>query len=182
VEGDSAYRALPGDNLHVLGNERQAAERIFIEKHKPDWVDSAEADKYPPLEKFLATDRKYIDQGWPKIGEDSRPGRMDAKFRTFDSSLRPGFVQPGDRLYRVVDSGSADNSYFWLREAEFNDLKTKSQWRRELAVWKSWNENGEYVVYKVPPGQPLKVWEGRAATQFMDVLLISWKEDVRKYC
>ena len=168
VEGDSAYRALPGDNLHVLGNERQAAERIFIEKHKPDWVDEIGQKKYPALKNFPRGNQKYVEEGWPQIGVDSRHGKEDARFRTFDSSLRAGLVQPGDRLYRVVDPGSADNSYFWLREAEFNDLKTKSQWRRELAVWKSWNENGEYVVYKVPPGQPLKVWEGRAATQSMD--------------
>ncbi|MNJ36897.1 hypothetical protein D3C77_317020 [compost metagenome] len=52
-----------------------------------------------------------------------------------------------------------------MREAEFKALKSKSQWRREFAVWKHWNENGEYIIYTVPPGQPLKVWEGRAGSQ-----------------
>jgi hypothetical protein len=168
VEGDSAYRALPGDNLHVLGNERQAAERIFIEKYKPDWVDSVKKETYPALENFDPENIKYIDQGWPQIGIDSGQGRRDARFRTFDKTLRAELVPPGERLFRVVDPSSADNSYYWLREADFNELKTKSQWRRELAVWKAWNENGEYLIYKVPLGQPLKVWEGRAATQSMN--------------
>lgn len=52
-----------------------------------------------------------------------------------------------------------------MRKAEFDKLTSKGDWRRRFAVWKSWNENGEYVTYTVPPGQPLKVWEGRAATQ-----------------
>ena len=38
-------------------------------------------------------------------------------------------------------------------------LKSKSQWRRRFAVWKSWNENGEYVVYTVRR-TTMKVWEG----------------------
>lgn len=52
-----------------------------------------------------------------------------------------------------------------MRKAEFEKLTSKSDWRKRFAVWKSWNENGEYIVYTVPPGQSLKVWEGRAATQ-----------------
>lgn len=167
VEGDSAYRALPGDNLHVLGSERQAAERMLIEKHKPDWVDEAAQKMYPPLREFPRGHYKFIEEGWPQISKDSSRGKKDAAFRTFDSSLRAGLVQPGERLYRVVDPRSLDNSFFWLREAEFKELSTKSQWRRGLAVWKSWNENGEYLIYKVPPGQPMKIWEGRAATQAM---------------
>ena len=32
-------------------------------------------------------------------------------------------------------------------------------------VWKDWNEDGEFVTYTVPPGKPLKVWEGLTAKQ-----------------
>jgi len=52
-----------------------------------------------------------------------------------------------------------------MHKAEFDRLTSKSEWRRRYAVWKSWNENGEFVTYTVPPRQPLKVWEGRAGTQ-----------------
>ncbi|WP_034940205.1 hypothetical protein, partial [Erwinia mallotivora] len=65
----------------------------------------------------------------------------------------------------MVDPSSGDNNICWMRKAEFDKLTSKGDWRRRFAVWKSWNENGEYVTYTVPPGQPLKVWEGRAATQ-----------------
>jgi hypothetical protein len=50
-------------------------------------------------------------------------------------------------------------------KAEFDKLTRKSDWRRRFAVWKNWNENGEFVTYTIPPGQPMKVWEGRAGTQ-----------------
>ena len=35
----------------------------------------------------------------------------------------------------------------------------------DSGVWKHWNSNGEYVTYVVPPGKPLKVWEGVTASQ-----------------
>lgn len=55
-----------------------------------------------------------------------------------------------------------------MRESEFQRLTSKGEWRRNFAVWKNWNENGEYLVYTIPPGKPLKVWEGRAATQKLE--------------
>jgi len=74
-------------------------------------------------------------------------------------------LTPGTVIYRIIDPSSGDNSICWMRKEEFDRLKSKSEWRRRFAVWKSWNENGEYVTYTVSPKQPLKVWEGAAATQ-----------------
>lgn len=159
VESDNAYRARAGDNTHVLGtyNARAAAELELIKKDQPKWVDKTDSFAHPPLGKFPPENLKYIKQGWPDISNKD--------FKTFDRSLRAAEIAPGEKLFRIVDQNSRDNSICWMREVEFNALKSKDQWRRDFAVWKSWNENGEYIVYTVPPGPSLKVWEGRAATQ-----------------
>lgn len=47
-----------------------------------------------------------------------------------------------------------------------------------FAVWKNWNENGEYVVYTVPPDTTMKVWEGPAASQVRSVTDNGKKVDV----
>ncbi|PQZ87283.1 MULTISPECIES: hypothetical protein [Pseudomonas] len=164
VEGDNAYRARPGNNAHVLGS-RADAELELMRREQPDWVDKVTKAKYPALEVLPPDAVNRINAGWPDISETSKHKGLENAFRTFDASLEASEILPGARLYRVVDPSSGDNSICWMREAEFQALKTKSQWRREYAVWKHWNENGEYVLYTVPPGKSLKVWEGRAGTQ-----------------
>lgn len=164
VEGDNAYRARPGNNAHVLGS-RADAELELLRREKPDWVDVVNEAKYATLMSLSADAMKKINRGWPDISETSKHGGLKSAFKTFDASLAASELSPGTRLYRVVDPSSGDNSICWMREAEFQMLKSKSQWRREYAVWKHWNENGEYVLYTVPPGKSLKVWEGRAGTQ-----------------
>ena len=52
-----------------------------------------------------------------------------------------------------------------MSETDFFKLKSKNDWRRNYAVWASWNSNGEFVTYVVPPGKPLCVWEGVTASQ-----------------
>lgn len=164
VEGDNAYRARIGDNTHVLG-QREAAELELIRRNKPDWVDEVEEIRYRPQTELSKIALSYIAKGWPDISATSKNQGLQNGFKTFDSTMRATIVAPGEKLYRVVDPASRDNSICWMREAEFTTLELKSQWRREFAVWKNWNENGEYVIYTVPPGQPLRVWEGHAATQ-----------------
>ncbi|VVP58906.1 hypothetical protein PS870_05938 [Pseudomonas fluorescens] len=164
VEADGAYRARPGNNSHVLGN-REAGELELLRQKKPDWVDEVETPKYKALKKLPKGALKKIADGWPDISASSKHKGLAGKFGTFDKSMRAAEVLPGERLYRVLDPSSGDNSICWMREAEFKALNSKSQWRREFAVWKHWNENGEYVIYTVPSGDPLKVWEGRAGSQ-----------------
>ena len=162
VEADGIYRARPGVNTHVLG-QRQNAELELLERKKPDWVDEFKDAKYEALQSLPSDASKNIAEGWPDI--------IKTKFNTFHDSVQAVTVDPGSRLYRVVEPGekSYDNGFFWMREAEFQALTTKSEWRRNFAVWKSWNENGEYLVYTVPPGNALKVWEGRAASQTLEL-------------
>ena len=164
VEADGVYRARPGNNSHVLGH-RQNAELELLELKQPDWVDKVDEVKYLALENLRRKDLRSIANGWPDISPTSTHVALKDKFETFDKSMSAVEVAPQTRLYRVLDPSSGDNSICWMRESEFKELKSKSQWRRDYAVWKHWNENGEYVVYSVPPGQPLKAWEGRAATQ-----------------
>lgn len=164
VEADGAYRARPGINTHVLG-QRQDAEFELLKRNKPDWVDKVLKPKYAPLRTLPDGASTKIAGGWPDISATSPHKALNGKFDTFDKSMTAVEVEPQTRLYRVLDPSSGDNSICWMREHEFKALASKGQWRREYAVWKHWNENGEYVVYTVPAGQPLKAWEGRAATQ-----------------
>ncbi|MFK0088441.1 hypothetical protein ACIQUS_14245 [Pseudomonas sp. NPDC090755] len=168
VEADNAYRVRPGNNVHVLG-QRADAELELMKQQRPEWVDEIMEVSFKPLKDLPPDASSHIAKGWPDIRENAK-NPVAGKFTTFDDSLRASSVSGGERLYRVVEPGmnSYDNGTFWMREAEFQKLTSKGEWRRHFAVWKHWNENGEYVVYTVPPGQPLKVWEGRAATQKFD--------------
>ncbi|MCZ4307151.1 hypothetical protein O4G98_20645 [Zoogloeaceae bacterium G21618-S1] len=67
----------------------------------------------------------------------------------------------------MIDPSSADNSICWMRKEEFDQLRSKDDWRDRFAVWANWNSNGEFVTYTVPPGKPLKVWEGETASQVL---------------
>lgn len=169
VEGDNAYRARPGNNAHVLGS-RADAELELMRREQPDWVDKVETIKYTGLIKLPENSLGYIAKGWPDISIESNVRPLKGAFKTFDNSLRAVSIAPGERLYRVLEPGSNsyDNGCFWMREVEFKKITSKSEWRRNFAVWKSWNENGEFLAYTVPPGHPLKVWEGRAATQKLE--------------
>jgi hypothetical protein len=44
-----------------------------------------------------------------------------------------------------------------MSKAEFDQLQSKSVWRKRFAVWMHWNANGEYSTYTVPPGKGLPV-------------------------
>lgn len=164
VEGDNAFRAHVGDNAHLYGGARASEELAYFRREKPDWVDMRSKKRsYPALEEFKG--KEAIADGWPDISERSKNPALRSKFNTFDNSMKAVEIPPGTVIYRVVDPSSSDNNICWMRKAEFDKLTSKSDWRRHFAVWKKWNENGEYVTYITPPGQPLKVWEGRAGTQ-----------------
>lgn len=168
IEGDNAYRAYVGENRHILdekGMNRATEEIELFKREKPGWVDKNVEDKYPALEELNLSQQKEIKNGWPDVSDVSSNGALKGKYDTFDKTMHTVEIPSGTKLYRVVDAGSSDNNICWMREEEFLKLKSKSDWRRNFAVWKSWNENGEYVVYTVPKGEPLKVWEGKAGTQ-----------------
>lgn len=167
VEGDNAFRAHVGENTHLYGATRASEEVALFKREKPDWVDVGKREV--PFESLSDLSNKQIqkieEEHWPDIRKISKNSALKGKFNTFDDSMQATEIAPGTVLYRVVDPSSSDNNICWMRKEEFDKLASKSEWRRRFAVWKSWNENGEFVTYTVPPNQPLKVWEGRAATQ-----------------
>lgn len=163
IEGNSLYRAHTGPNVHKL-NDVQEADLLLAKR--PDWVDVNVVAKYPKLEKLSSLHREKIVEGWPEL----ESGFLTGKYETFHS-MNEAYAEPGERLYRILDpsNNSYDNGAFWLREKDFKALLSKAEWRKRCAVWKSWNENGEYAVYIVPSDQRIKLWEGPAATQELSV-------------
>ncbi|MFE8045769.1 hypothetical protein [Brenneria goodwinii] len=159
IEGNTLYRAHSGLNVHKL---REIEEADLLLAKRPDWVDVNAGAKYKGIQNISATHKDYMADGWP----DLENGFLKGKHKTFHI-MNAAYAEPGERLYRVLDpaNDSYDNGAYWLREKDFLALQSKAEWRKKCAVWKNWNENGEYVVYTVPPGQRIKLWEGPAATQ-----------------
>jgi hypothetical protein len=162
VEADMSYRAVTNThNPHAFKKPTLTAEIEAIKKDRPNWVDI----KRSPPNKPLGASPK-IPPGYPDISGSSTNRALKEKFNTFHTAS-PLEIAPGTTLYRVIDPGSFDNSICWMTKAEFDKLKSKDDWRRKFAVWANWNSNGEYVTYVVPPGPPLKVWEGITGSQLL---------------
>lgn len=162
IESDMAFRATV--NTKNLGKVwfPYLDELEQMKKKIPSWADrnidelANEAHKMPNPPDSQA---HFLKEGYPDIGND---------FKTFAEDVaRATEFKEGEVLYRVISPGSADNSVCWMRESEFLKLKSKDDWRRNFAVWGSWNSNGEYVTYTVPKGG-LKAWEGKAGSQVMN--------------
>lgn len=160
IEADQTYRAYTNTiNPHAFQRPTLDAEIAAFKADKPAWVDAVSKERFPALEQAPS-----IPVGFPNVRSTSGP--LTAKFNTFHD-MAPTEIPPGTTLYRVLDPGSSDNSICWMSKAEFDKLKSKDDWRRGFAVWANWNKNGEFVTYVVPPGQPLKVWEGVTGSQVM---------------
>jgi hypothetical protein len=162
IESDMAHRAyLNSVNPHAFSKVSEAEEVAVFNKAKPGWVDNTGRISFPRL-----SQAPVARSGWTSTVPDAKRGRhpLDNAHETFNT-IQPLTIPPGTKLYRVVDPTSADNSICWMSEAEFKKLKSKDDWRRRFAVWANWNFNGEFVVYTVPPGHGLSVWEGVTASQ-----------------
>lgn len=159
VEADQAYRArINSINPHNFKRPSNEAELDAFRKDKPEWVDEGSDLSYDA--------RKTPDSksGHPDISDEA-PIPLKGAYKTFHGELNAVTYPPGTVLYRIVDPGSNDNSICWMTKAEFDQLKSKAEWRRRFAVKANWNGNGEYVTYTVPPGEGLKAWEGTVASQ-----------------
>lgn len=158
IEADMTYRAYTNSvNPHAFARPSQTAELEAMQAHKPAWVDKGATKKYPSL------GAAPHESGWPDIGKTGQ-GPLRNSFDTFHSAV-PTSYPSGTVLYRVVDPASYDNNVCWMTKTEFDKLKSRDDWRRYFAVWESWNKNGEFVTYTVPPGKPLRAWEGMTASQ-----------------
>ncbi|MEE3664564.1 hypothetical protein V2I52_22025, partial [Brenneria sp. g21c3] len=162
IEGNTLYHTYRGVNVHKLRKLREIEEAELLLVTRPDWADVNAVAKYKGVRELSDVHKRHIAEGWPDLENSFLKGRQN----TFHS-MNAAYAEPGERLYRVLDpaSDSLDNGAYWLREKDFLALQSKAEWRKKCAVWKNWNENGEYVIYTVPPGQRIKLWEGPAATQ-----------------
>lgn len=170
VEADNAFRAtVDKNNFTRMNKPGEPAEIQSIKSKKPDWVDKTDDIAYE-AEKAVNVVRK---KGFPDLNPTVKKGEwhpLEKAYATFATKkIKAVTIPEGEVLYRVVDPTSADNSICWMRKAEFDKLKSKSDWRRKFAVWANWNSNGEYITYTVPKGG-LNVWEGPAASQELDKL------------
>ncbi|MDR7192636.1 hypothetical protein J2W68_001350 [Luteimonas terrae] len=162
IEADMQYRALVNArNPHAYARPRVDDELAQFERAKPEWVDKTDELAFQP------TTRAPAQQGWPNISA-SAPQPLNKAFRNFHGNINAVTYPPGTVLYRIVDPNSADNSICWMTKAEFDKLSSKADWRRRFAVWANWNGNGEYVTYTVPPGRPLRAWDGKVASQQLE--------------
>jgi hypothetical protein len=161
LEAQAKYRATTNvPNVHASDRLSLDAELEIFQKKPPKWLDIAKEGKYKPMAEAPEAPAKHFD-----ISEDAGRPLRDA-YKTFHDA-KPDTLPPGTMLYRVLDPKSCDNSICWMTQVEFDKLKSKSDWRRRFAVWLNWNANGEYVTYKVPPGDGLPVWRGPTASQVM---------------
>lgn len=159
LEADMQYRAYTNAiNPHGFTRTKLEVELDAFRRERPEWVDGVVKLKYRPMEKPPAA-----PTGWftlAPVGESP----LSEVFRTFHDAVPKEYL-PGTVLYRIVDPRSGDNAICWMSREEFEKLTSKSVWRRCFAVWRHWNGNGEYVTYTVPPGPPLRGWEGVTASQ-----------------
>jgi hypothetical protein len=143
-------------NVHSFKRPLLDAEVARFKVERPGWVDVRAEAAYDPAK------LPKIPIGHPNVKTGKGP--LEESYKSFHD-LTPIELPPGTVLYRVVDPNSGDNSTHWMSKIEFDKLKSKDDWRRKFAVFTTWNSNGEFVTYTVPRGQPLKVWEGIAASQ-----------------
>lgn len=157
-EGDQTFKAVTNTkNIHNFKRIGQDAELKSVLNNKPEWVDVADDVKFPSLDTSPQRD------SFPDISKSSLNTTLKNTFKTFHDA-KPVHVKENEVLYRVVDPQSVDNGIYWMREVEYQKLKTKADWRRKFAVFASWNSNGEVIKYRVPRGG-INVWEGPAASQ-----------------
>jgi uncharacterized Zn-binding protein involved in type VI secretion len=88
---------------------------------------------------------------WPSL-----PGEYAATF----TWAEPIELPAGTKLFRIIGPDNNPAGAFWMLELP----GSMDSWRARYAVISSWNEDGTYVEYTVPPGG-LMVWFGPAAPQ-----------------
>ncbi|QGZ37656.1 hypothetical protein IP92_04499 [Pseudoduganella flava] len=165
----AALENMPGivnvKNVHFRGTLPEAAAvRLMGEPNPlPEWMSKGKTGNYPALkyDRYKDYVAKQVAKGWPPLNQNN--------IESFANILK-GEISGPARLYRILSPNSRAMSDCWVTEEVFNALKAaenpRAAWRRHLAVWPDWNVNGQFVVYDVKPGETLKVWRGKASSQF----------------
>ncbi|OWY37086.1 hypothetical protein CEK28_18495 [Xenophilus sp. AP218F] len=158
-------------NRGWLAPMSQKSSVMLIEKDPPKWVrktvDGIVPHPAPTLNEAgaMAEELKKISAAKGNVLPELSPGQV----QTFEKGkIRAAAIKGPAKLYRVVDPTSGGGGTFWVSEETFNQLKTRAEWREKLAVWPHWNQNGQYVVYELKPGETVYAWKGPAASQQID--------------
>lgn len=101
-----------------------------------------------------------VEQGFPNLNAKRVSGEFNMDYANF-SDARPDVLPPGTKLYRILDEQANPAGAYWATALP----ESKAGWRGNYAVKDSWNDNGYYTEYTVPPGDGLKVWRGTTAGQ-----------------
>lgn len=101
-----------------------------------------------------------VEQGFPNLDAKRASGESNMDYANF-SDVRPDVIPPGTTLFRVLDEKANPAGAYWATALP----ERKADWRGNYAVKDSWNDNGYYTEYTVPPGDGLKVWRGTTAGQ-----------------
>ena len=148
----------------------------MIAKTKPRYASKiAGRLKYPGIEFDKFNLRKFPKQ--TETFKKRYPGKQLPSISTddiekFHHAIRADLLQPGTKLYRMVDPTNAAGGAWWISEKEFKELMSmkqgaKDEWRKRFAILPDWNQDGKYVEYTVPP-DGLPVWRGKTASQKVD--------------
>ncbi|NUT63281.1 hypothetical protein [Herbaspirillum sp. C9C3] len=157
------------NNIHYRGAlpEAEAVKLMRETEPPPSWLSKGKDQEYPglvPSESKLYVDEK-VAEGWPAL--------LPHNVKSFNTLIADEIRGPA-RLYRILSPNSRAMSDCWVTEDVFKQLQAaadpRAAWRKHLAVWPDWNVNGQFVIYDIKPGESLKVWRGKASTQFKDSL------------
>lgn len=161
-------------NRGWLAPMSQKSSVMLIEKDPPKWVRRTKNGVLPhPAPEAAAAQAKAIELKDFTASERQKgrifPELSAGQIQTFEKGkISPTAIKGPAKLYRVVDPTSAGGGTFWVTEETFKQLKTRAEWRERLAVWPHWNQNGQYVVYELKPGEMVHGWKGSAASQEID--------------
>lgn len=169
----AALEQMPGivnvNNVHFRGGLPEASAVTLMRNSDPppSWLTKGKTAAYPGLKysRYQAYVDKQVAKGWPALTRQN--------VESFANILK-GEIKGPARLYRILAPNSRAMSDCWVTEEVFKQLNAakdpRAAWRKYLAVWPDWNVNGQFVVYDVKPGETLKVWRGKASSQFKENL------------
>lgn len=81
--------------------------------------------------------------------------------RTFSGNLQAVALRHPRKIYRVIENAEGRAGAFWSLEKPASGRA----WREDYAVLESWNRDGHYIEFEIPPNMTLYVWQGKVASQ-----------------
>ncbi|WAS97773.1 hypothetical protein [Nannocystis punicea] len=101
---------------------------------------------------------------WPDLrqGNFHNPASNPYRnIRTFSGNLQAVELRHPRKIYRIIENEGGRAGAFWSLEKPPNGRR----WREDYAVLESWNRDGHYIEFEIPPGFSLYVWQGKVASQ-----------------